>query len=221
MSKLLVANWKMNGELQSLKSFAKTICNTNMILALPYPLIPIAKQMCETANIAAQNCSEFKGYGSYTGEVSSDMLKDFGATYVIIGHSERRNLLRETSQSIKTKIQNSLQSGLQIIYCVSENFEKQIVDELTDIDDKTNIMIAYEPVSAIGTGKTPLPCEVDKVAQKIREILDTKILYGGSISSQNIMDFCTLELISGVLVGGASLKIDELNAMLLQIQESI
>lgn len=221
MNKLLVANWKMNGSVALLREFSDVMGNPNIVLALPYILIPIAKQLCETANIGAQNCSEFRGSGAYTGEISSDMLKDLGSSCVIIGHSERRSLMHESTTSINAKIKNALESGLKVIYCVSEDFEKQISGDMDGIEDISNIMVAYEPVSAIGTGKTPPPNEVYDIALKIHRILETKILYGGSVSCKNIMDFCSLDSIDGVLVGGASLKIDEVKSMLLQIQKTI
>ncbi len=221
MNKILVANWKMNGNIELLKNFSAVMKNPNIVLALPYIFIPFAKQLCETANIAAQNCSEFHSDGAYTGEISSNMLKELGTSYVILGHSERRRLMHESATSINAKIKNALKAELKVIYCISEDFEKQINCDMNGIKDMSNIMIAYEPVSAIGTGETPYPSEVHDIALKIRKILETKVLYGGSVSSKNIMDFCSLDSIDGVLVGGASLKIDEVKSMLLQIQKSI
>lgn len=221
MNKLLIANWKMNGDIGLLNEFKNVMNAPNLILALPYPLIPIAGQLCGDAKIASQDCSVYPGHGAYTGEISADMLRNLGATYIIVGHSERRNLMHETSEAIRSKIKNALIAGHKVIYCVSEKFEQQINNDLISIDDKSDIMVAYEPISAIGTGATPVPQDIDNTAKKLHKILGTKVLYGGSVTSKNIMEFCSLESIDGVLVGGAGLKISEVEAMLLQIQNSI
>jgi triosephosphate isomerase len=210
--KLIIGNWKMNGSISLLRDFSDILNEGNFIVALPYPLIPLAKSMSVNAKIAAQDCSVFSGMGAYTGEVSADMLRECGAEYVIIGHSERRKFFNETSDFINKKIKNALLAELKVIYCVSENFEDQIKNDLEEV--RTDVTIAYEPVSAIGTGITPSPDEVSLVVNQIKSLRLTKVLYGGSVNSDNIFDFLAIENIDGVLVGGASLKPDEMKGML-------
>jgi triosephosphate isomerase len=213
--KLIIANWKMNGSISLLRGFSDVLKAKNFIIALPYPLITIAKSMNLNAKIAAQDCSIFNGNGAYTGEISAEMLKEFGAEYVIIGHSERRRFLNETSETINRKIKNALDSETKIIYCINEDFEDQIKMELEGVKEKANIIVAYEPVSAIGTGITPSVEEISLAVHNIKNLVDADVLYGGSITSKNICDFISSENIAGVLVGGASLKVDEVKRMLL------
>ncbi|MDR2075159.1 MAG: triose-phosphate isomerase [Holosporales bacterium] len=210
--KLIIGNWKMNGSISLLHDFSEILDKENFIIALPYPLIPFAKSINPNVKIAAQDCSIFRGKGAYTGEISADMLKEFGAEYVIVGHSERREFFNESGSIINKKVKNALLAELKIIYCVSENFENQIKNDLEGVD--TNIIMAYEPISAIGTGITPSTDDVFAVTTRIKNLWDTKILYGGSVNSSNISDFLGIENVNGVLVGGASLKLDEVKSML-------
>lgn len=218
MNKKLVANWKMNGTLDLLREYGPLLHDQNLIVATPSILIQAAASS-QQAQIAAQDCSMFKRFGAFTGEVSAQMLKQAGAKFVILGHSERRRLLLETSEVIRLKIENALEAALKVIHCVSEDFESQISEELKTNSD--SVWIAYEPLSAIGTGKTPSPEEIQQVAKRIKALTQRPVLYGGSVSSKNLMSFCCLEEIDGVLVGGASLKLSEIETMLLQIREGI
>jgi triosephosphate isomerase len=212
--KLIIANWKMNGSISLLNDFFDILSAENLIIAIPYPLIAFAKLNNANAKIASQDCSIFKGNGAYTGEVSADMLREFGAEYIIVGHSERRMFLKETSEIINKKIKNSLSAGLKIIYCVNEDFKNQIKTELEGGEERSNIMVAYEPMSAIGTGVTPSVEEIALTVVSIKNLAKCEVLYGGSVTSKNISDFMGIEGINGVLVGGASLKIYEVRSML-------
>ena len=170
--------------------------------------------------------------GAYTGEISAKMLKDFGVEYVIIGHSERRRHLNETDEMINKKVKAALSSGLKVILCVGEDLKtrkkgkkavesfikKQLVAGLKGLGKpllkSKGLIIAYEPIWAIGTG---VPCSAEQARETIRFIkvfLDVNVLYGGSVDSQNIKDFVELNEIGGVLVGGASLKKEEIKKII-------
>lgn len=171
--------------------------------------------------------------GAYTGEVSPEMLKDVGCQYVIIGHSERRQYFSETDEMVNQKVLASLKEGLKPIVCVGESLEqrekgktlsivkKQVEEGLKNVSDGQikDVVIAYEPVWAIGTGKTAKPEQAEEVHNAIRELLydlfnletvkETRILYGGSVKPDNIDSIMAEPNIDGALVGGASLKADE------------
>ena len=180
--------------------------------------------------VAAQNCSTEQKFGAHTGEVSADMLKDVGCSHVIIGHSERRQYYRETDQSINLKTKAALASGLTAIVCVGEMLDEReageaesvvkmqligALDGLT-VSDMERIIIAYEPVWAIGTGKTATPEQAQEMHGFIRRVLfeahgtevseGVRILYGGSVKPENIRDLMNEADIDGALVGGASLE---------------
>jgi triosephosphate isomerase len=170
--------------------------------------------------------------GAFTGEVSAAMLKDAGAEYVIIGHSERRQYFSETNASVNKKLKKALSSGLIPIMCVGERLEEReanktfqvvedhVVNGLKDIPEKdaVNIIIAYEPVWAIGTGKTATPAQAEEVHKFIRGVLakiyskdaasSIRIQYGGSVTPDNIASLMAEPDLDGALVGGASLKVD-------------
>jgi triosephosphate isomerase len=208
--KLVIGNWKMNGSEKLLRDFVPILQSQNFILALPYQLIPILKSLNANSKISAQDCSFFKDNGSYTGEISARMLKDCGAEYVIVGHSERRKFFNETSDIINKKIQNALEADLITIFCVNENFREQIKNELKGISNKEGLIIAYEPVTAIGTGVIPDLLEISSKIAQIKEIGNFKVLYGGSVNSNNVSQLLKIERIDGILVGGASLFIKEI-----------
>lgn len=215
MSKFLIANWKMNGSIELLDNFINNFeFNDNIIMGLPYIFLGYANSRNKNIILSAQDCSIQNGYGSYTGDISSDLLKSIGVRYVIIAHSERRSLHNENGDIISKKIKNALSSGLKVIYCVSEEYDRQIQTEILDDDfDRDNIIVAYEPVSAIGTGVVPSIDNIKNVTSKIKEKYRMKVIYGGSVNSKNIKDIIGIDSIDGVLVGGASLKIDEMQEM--------
>ena len=166
--------------------------------------------------LGAQNC-HFKDSGPYTGEVSPSMLKELGCSYTILGHSERRSLFNEDNEIIKKKAFNAISCGLKVILCVGEKSENQLSDELLNqcndvmpenaTDD--NVIIAYEPIYAIGRGR---PAELSVIEQSVSLIrgqvgVGKKIMYGGSVNENNVAEIMKCQNISGVLVGNASLAI--------------
>ncbi len=222
MNKMIVANWKMNGSVELVDTFINAIVKSEeLILALPHIFIGYASAKRNGFKVAAQDCSVFENYGAHTGEVSAKMLKDSGAEYIILGHSERRSCNEETVDIIYKKMKNAIEAGLKIILCVDENYSK-LIDENTESLVKNHIKdiaIAYEPVSAIGTGVVPTTTEISNVLSKIKETYyGIKTLYGGSVNSANSQEILGLESVDGVLIGGASLKIEEIEKILLSLR---
>ena len=222
-----IANWKMFGDLNSLNSlnkvikFFKTFKKNNSIKIIycpPNTLIEsMSKKLLKTKfYVGAQNCHQAENYGAFTGSVNSNMLKKVGAKYVIIGHSENRQT-GETNKIINLKIKSALKSGLKVIFCIGETLQekrkkitsrvinKQITLGLSKIKNKNNIMIAYEPVWSIGSGIIPKQKElfenINYIKKKVRKC---KVLYGGSVNSNNIEQLKLIHNIDGFLVGGAS-----------------
>ena len=223
-----VANWKMYGDLKALNSldkvinFSKSIKHKKLklIYCPPSTLINSLSNKLKNTKIevGAQNSHESDLYGAHTGQINSKMLKNVGARYVILGHSENRQT-GEDNQKINTKIKSALKSGLKIIYCIGETLKekrnkktnqvlsKQIKMGLKSIRNKSNIIIAYEPVWSIGTGLIPKSKDLIKSISFIKKKLgkkSSKILYGGSVNSDNINQLKNINTIDGFLVGGAS-----------------
>ena len=222
-----IANWKMFGGLNSLNSlhkvmkFFKTFKKKRIVKVIycpPNTLIrPMTKKLKNSKiEVGAQNCHEKLEYGAFTGSVNSKMLKSVGARYVIIGHSEVRKA-GENNRLINLKIKNSLSSGLKVIFCIGETLKEkrkkltkkvlnqQIVSGLKKIKKSKNILIAYEPVWAIGTGIIPKKKELFETITFIKKkIKNLKVLYGGSVNSDNINQLKLIENIDGFLIGGAS-----------------
>ena len=223
-----IANWKMFGTLKTLNSLKKVITYSNnnkknkfnIIYCPPTTLIrPLFKKLKKSSiEVGAQNCHESKSYASLTGQINSGMLKDIGAKYVILGHSENRQT-GEDNILINKKIKSSLKSGLKVILCIGETLKEkknnktnkvlnsQIKDCLSGIKNYSNVIIAYEPVWAIGTGKIP---KLDNLKNNILYIKkkfkkkSIKVLYGGSVNGKNINDLKKISLIDGFLIGGES-----------------
>ena len=222
-----IANWKMFGGLSTLNSLHKVIKfyknfkknkSIKIIYCPPNTLIrPMAKKLkFSRIDVGAQNCHENHAYGPFTGSVNSVMLKNVGANYVIIGHSENRQS-GETNNLINIKIKTALKSGLKVIFCIGETLQekrknitkkvllKQIKLGLNKIRNKKNIIIAYEPIWAIGTGLVPKSNELYETINSIKDKnKNNKILYGGSVNSKNINHLKSIENIDGFLIGGAS-----------------
>lgn len=235
MKKLMVANWKMNKNVADVKAFLhefypKFSKKRDAWIAPQGLHILLTQGMAHTHGIevGAQDCSEHLE-GAYTGELSPKTLKDTGATFVIIGHSERRQYFNETSKRLNHKIRAALGQKLNVIYCVGETLtERDMNMTLPIIQDQIhqglndqhhvnaeNLIIAYEPVWAIGTGKTATPAQAQEVHAFIRDVLKSKfpgfgekvrILYGGSVKPDNVEELLAQKDIDGGLVGGASLK---------------
>jgi len=223
-----IANWKMNGNLKSLNTLNKVIkfSKSNqikkgrLIYCPPYTLISsfLKKFSNCQIDIGGQNCHESENYGPYTGFVNSRMLKNIGANYVIIGHSENRKT-GENNRLINLKIKSALKAKLKVIFCIGETLaekrkkktqsilSKQIKIGLDKIKNKSNIFIAYEPVWAIGTGIVPKSKDLLNTVMFIKSKFkdkSPKILYGGSVNPQNIKNLKVINNIDGFLIGGAS-----------------
>ena len=223
-----VANWKMFGDVRSLNSLDKVIKFSEinkknkfrLIYCPPSTLIrPFSKILKKTKiEVGAQNCHHSYDFGANTGQVNSRMLKSVGAKYVIIGHSENRQL-GEDNKLINLKIKSGLKAGLKIIFCIGETLRekrnkktnqvlaKQIKNGLNSIKNKSKIIIAYEPVWSIGTGIIPKERELTKTILFIKSRFKKnypKILYGGSVNSDNVNKLKKIPNIDGFLIGGAS-----------------
>ena len=222
-----IANWKMFGGLSTLNSLSKVIKflkifkksnKTKIIYCPPSTLInPMFKKVMNSKiQIGAQNCHESLTYGASTGSINPMMLKNVGAKYVILGHSENREF-GETDKLINNKIKAATKSGLKVIFCIGETLgqkrekitkkilSKQITLGLQKVNKRKNIVIAYEPVWSIGTGIIPKPNDlfstINFIKKKVRNI---KVLYGGSVNPKNINELKLIKNIDGFLVGGAS-----------------
>ena len=245
MRKPIVAgNWKMNGTQESIVPLldrviagVDTSVNAQVIVCSPYIYIPlIAGKIADTAvEFGSQNISEFES-GAYTGEISAQMLKDFDCEYVIIGHSERRHVFGETDQNIADKYKKAQEHGIIPILCVGELLEEREADKTAEVvirqidailstsgvESLQNAIIAYEPVWAIGTGKTATPEQAQEVHKLIRETIakqngtiasSLRILYGGSVKPSNAAELFAMEDIDGGLIGGASLESEDFLAI--------
>jgi len=199
-------------------------------VAVPAPYLDYCRQKLPASiGVAAQNCYK-AGKGAFTGETSADMIKDCGCQWVVLGHSERRNVFGEGDALIGEKVAFALDNGLKVIPCVGEKLEereagktqevvfKQLEAIAAKVSDWNRVVLAYEPVWAIGTGKTATPEQAQEVHAAIRawlkdkvsaEVSDgTRILYGGSVTADNCRELAKCPDIDGSLVGGASLKPD-------------
>jgi len=236
----IAGNWKMNetvGEaldlVRQLKASISRIEGVEVAVAPPFTALYAVRKELEgsTIRLAAQNLF-WEEKGAYTGEVSPPMLKEMGCHYVILGHSERRQFFGETDETVNRKIKAALGQDLSVIFCIGETLkereegktfsviEKQVTGGLKDIgkEEMRRIVVAYEPVWAIGTGKTATPEQAEEVHRFIREKLGklfsreiaegVRIQYGGSVTPENIKGLMGQENIDGALVGGASLKAD-------------
>jgi len=249
MRKWIVAgNWKMHNTIaesialaKAIKAGMTNIINGEVIIAPTFTALFSVGETIKGSNLllAAQNMFH-EDKGAFTGEISPGMLKDIGCAYVIVGHSERRKYFHEENQDVNLKVKKALMASLKPILCVGETDEErvngitrsvidcQVKQGLSGVENIDNVVIAYEPVWAIGTGKVATPVEAEEVHQFIRGILkdlygraavDIRILYGGSVTKDNISDLIAMEDIDGALVGGASLKADGFLGIIQSISE--
>ena len=221
-----VANWKMFGDLGTLNTLNKVITFINKIKKNKFELIycppstliyPLAKMLKKTSiEVGAQNCHESESYGAHTGQLNSMMLKDVGAKYVILGHSENRQS-GENDRLINLKIRSAIKSGLKVIFCIGETLSEkrkkitkkilaqQISKGLNNVKNRKGILIAYEPVWAIGSGLIPGQSELIETIDYIKgKVKGVKVLYGGSVNPKNINNLKNINSIDGFLIGGAS-----------------
>jgi triosephosphate isomerase len=245
--KIVAGNWKMYKDktetielISELKEkLSKFNSNVEVIVCPPFTSLETAKELIKDSilHLGAQNM-HFEEEGAFTGEISAKMLKSFGVEYVIIGHSERRSIFMENDKTINSKILTALNSGLKPIFCIGETLnerennktfeivESQLIKGLSGVtvDQIEKVTIAYEPVWAIGTGKTATPSQAEEVHKFIREKLSTffsnqpedkvMILYGGSVKPENARELFTQPNIDGGLIGGACLKTDSFFSIL-------
>jgi triosephosphate isomerase len=240
---IIAGNWKMNNTpeeakalIEGLKPLIAGTTTTEAVVCVPAILIETVKGLVAGSNIklGAQNM-HFEDKGAFTGEISPVMLKAFGVEYVIIGHSERRQYFAETDESVNKKALAALKHGLKPIICVGETLaerEAGVTDSLVSdqvekafsgIEDIQNVVIAYEPVWAIGTGKTATAEEANRVCGIIRDKVAAllgataagaiRIQYGGSMNPKNVAELMAQPNIDGGLIGGASLKAEDFSAL--------
>ncbi len=238
---LIAGNWKMYktgteavATASRLAELCKDVTDVEVMIAPTYLSLPLVAKAFEGSPVkaGAQNLY-FEAEGAYTGEVSAPMIKDAGAEYVIIGHSERRQYFGETDESVSKKVTAAVKEGLKPVLCIGETeaerdqgktffvLDKQVSDGLkaSGPEDIKDLVLAYEPVWAIGTGKTATTDMVEEVHRHLRKHLEslyskeladaTRILYGGSVKPENAKDLMGIEDVDGALVGGASLDADK------------
>lgn len=236
---IAAANWKMNGTAQQAKTLLADVMQPGIklqddqvvIFAVPFPFLVSAHEQLESVNnyfIAAQNCSQYPS-GAYTGEVSAEMLKSIGIRYCVVGHSERREYFNEKNTQLAEKINLLLKNDIIPIFCCGEplnvreegtqdhHVETQVRESLFHLhaDDVQRIVIAYEPIWAIGTGKTATTAQAQEMHAYLRKVIakqygdeiasEVSILYGGSVKANNAAEIFGSPDVDGGLVGGASL----------------
>ena len=242
---IVAGNWKMNKMPKEGQMFVETVIN--LVLDIQEVSVIFAPPFTGLVDInvntpffkAAQNC-HWEDKGAFTGEISAPMIKDCGADFVILGHSERRHLFNESNRLINKKILASLKNGLNVIHCIGETLEdrnagetvsvleKQLTNGLKDVGSLEKLVIAYEPVWAIGTGVSASLEQIENTHKSIRNILsglyDKKqniaVLYGGSVNLDNAATLISADGVDGFLIGGASLDAENF-ASIIKIVENI
>jgi len=241
--KLVAGNWKMHGSLAEnaalLAAIKPALAGIEAVVCVPFPYLAQAQAELAGSSIAwgAQNVSE-QSKGAFTGEVSTAMLLDFGCKYVIVGHSERRSLYGETDQLVASKYMAAQAAGLTPVLCVGESLEEResgvteavvarqldAVIKAAGVASLARAVVAYEPVWAIGTGKTATSRQAQEAQKYIRDLLKSmynkevaeviRIQYGGSVKPENIAELLQQPDVDGALVGGASLKLEAFTGIL-------
>lgn len=239
MKKIIVGNLKMNMTPTEFKSYAMTIATkakgtkNTVVVCPPYTHLAVAKEILAGSKVAygAQNISEDES-GAITGEISANMIKDLGSQYVIIGHSERRQKFKENDKVINKKIKVALANGLKIVLCVGESMQtradkqatafvrKQIDDDLKGIyeNELEGVVIAYEPIWAIGSGKNVTSKDIQKMVEAIRTEIgyiysekaskNIAVVYGGGVTMSNYKKILSQEFLNGALIGATCLDVD-------------
>ena len=250
---VLAANWKMHKTIKEAVSFTEAFLpkvamatNAQIVIAPPFTALATVSSVCNGTNVvtAGQNMHE-ESHGAFTGELSASMLKEAGASHVIIGHSERRHSYGETDAGVNRKIQASLDAGLVPIVCIGETLEQrereqthtvltnQLTKGLTRLSEKSvaQLILAYEPVWAIGTGQTASPEQAQDAHRHIRNHLtkltnskiaeQCRLLYGGSVKPTNAAELAAQIDVDGALVGGASLDPNSFADIVLESVQNI
>lgn len=242
---IVAGNWKMNNDRNAAKKLITELnplvkdAACEVVLCVPYTNLETALSLCEGTNmhVGAENCHWAKS-GAFTGEISAEMLAEMGVEYVIIGHSERRQYFGETDQTVQARVRAALDAGLKVILCVGEVLEQReqgITEEVVALQTKvalggvseeelSRIVIAYEPVWAIGTGKTATADQAEEVCAFIRSVIAKlyskasadalTIQYGGSMKPGNAKELLSKEDVDGGLIGGAALVASDFAAII-------
>ncbi|MDY4048445.1 triose-phosphate isomerase [Negativibacillus massiliensis] len=242
---IVAGNWKMNNDRNAAKKLITELnplvkdAACEVVLCVPYTNLETALSLCEGTNmhVGAENCHWAKS-GAFTGEISAEMLAEMGVEYVIIGHSERRQYFGETDQTVQARVRAALDAGLKVILCVGEVLEQReqgITEEVVALQTKvalggvseeklSRIVIAYEPVWAIGTGKTATADQAEEVCAFIRSVVAKlyskaaadalTIQYGGSMKPGNAKELLSKEDVDGGLIGGAALVASDFAAII-------
>lgn len=232
---IFAANFKMNKTQEETReyfsSFFGSAPKCKVMIAVPYTSLAAAKKHPKWMQIGAQNV-HFASSGAYTGEISTDMLKEAGASFTLVAHSERRQYFGETDQTAALRAKAALSAGLEVIFCVGENLaareagrtkrvlHRQLTCGLKDITNVENLVVAYEPVWAIGTGKAASDAEIEDAHMYIKKTLykmfkkDIPVLYGGSVNEENVYRICKIDGVDGALVGGASLRPERMKELI-------
>jgi len=243
---LIAGNWKMYKTPQEAADTAKQlveqvreVADVDIMIAPPFTALESVSRVIKNSPVAlgAQNLY-WEDEGAYTGEISAPMLKSAGCQYAIIGHSERRQYFGETDKTVNQKIQAAIQVGLKPVFCIGETEQEREAEQTLSVLDKQvkkglerllpeqldTLIIAYEPVWAIGTGKTATEDQAQEVHQFIRSLIEKsfgndlsksiRILYGGSVKPDNILNLMAMPDIDGALVGGASLSADSFSRII-------
>ncbi|HNZ73923.1 MAG TPA: triose-phosphate isomerase [Bacilli bacterium] len=237
--KIIAGNWKMNKTRDEALQFVYAVSEklphideVDSVVCAPFPLLrTLCKRQGDNLRVGAQNM-HYADNGAYTGEISADMLTTLGVAYVIVGHSERRAMFNETDETVNLKVKKAFEKGLIPILCVGETLEqrekgqeKQVVKaqleknlEGLNKNDIEHLVIAYEPIWAIGTGRTASAEQAEEMCAYVREVVKDlygqvadkmRVQYGGSVKVDNIKEILSMPNIDGALVGGASLKADD------------
>jgi triosephosphate isomerase (TIM) len=225
---LIAGNWKMFKGPAEAREFCVALREADLpddvdvVVCPPYVSLGVAVQVLAGTEIGvfAQNC-HWADEGAFTGEVSAPMLRELGVYGTLVGHSERRQLFGETDERVAQRTRAALAAGLQVIACVGETESEREAGETASVlrrqisvlEADDNLVIAYEPVWAIGTGKTATPEIAREAHETIKELLDLPVLYGGSVKPENAAELLAHAAVDGALVGGASLELDPFAAI--------
>ena len=245
MRKIIAGNWKMNGKLENLLEIKKisnefALSEIEIVICPPFTLLSAASEIAKNIYLGAQNLHP-ESEGAFTGEISADMLVDLGITHSIIGHSERRTEHNETNELVARKVNISLNKKLQTIICIGETelqrkenrtleiIEQQLLDSLASNITFEKLIVAYEPIWAIGTGLIPEASEISKIHNFIRVKLvelfgsnasNIPLLYGGSVNGSNAPEIFRVANVNGALVGGASLSFEKFAPIIRAIENT-
>jgi triosephosphate isomerase len=232
---LIAGNWKMFKGPREAGEFCRALRDAalpedvDIVVAPPYVSLAAAVQALAGTEIGvfAQNC-HWESEGAFTGEVSAPMLRELGAYGTLIGHSERRQYFGETDETVARRCNAALEGGLNVIACVGETLAEREAGQTDEVlrrqvgvlEADDNLVIAYEPIWAIGTGKTATPEMAQQAHETIKSLLDLPVLYGGSVKPENAAELLSQSAVDGALVGGASLDLDSFAALCLTASHS-